>query len=84
MLESLRRLNARVECYGTIDELISQMGFARAITDHKEVYDLVKEIQRELFKVGSAIGTAPGARKPAPAEVWPARFSATTCSRIFR
>jgi cob(I)alamin adenosyltransferase len=58
--------NARVECYGTIDELISQMGFARAITEHKEVHDLVKEIQRELFKVGSAIGTAPGARKPAP------------------
>jgi cob(I)alamin adenosyltransferase len=58
--------NARVECYGTIDELISQMGFARAITENREVHDLVKEIQRELFKVGSAIGTAPGARKPAP------------------
>jgi cob(I)alamin adenosyltransferase len=58
--------NARVECYGTIDELISQMGFARAITGNREVHDLVKEIQRELFKVGSAIGTAPGARKPAP------------------
>jgi cob(I)alamin adenosyltransferase len=58
--------NKRVECYGTIDELISQMGFARAITGNHEVRDLVKEIQRELFKVGSAIGTAPGARKPAP------------------
>jgi cob(I)alamin adenosyltransferase len=58
--------NARVECYGTIDELISQMGFARAITGNREVHDLMKEIQRELFKVGSAIGTAPGARKPAP------------------
>ncbi len=58
--------NARVECYGTIDELISQMGFARAITENRAVHDLVKEIQRELFKVGSAIGTAPGARKPAP------------------
>ncbi len=56
----------RVECYGTIDELISQMGFARSITANREVHDLVKEIQRELFKVGSAIGTAPGARKPAP------------------
>ena len=56
----------RVECYGTIDELISQMGFARSLTANKEVHDLVKEIQRELFKVGSAIGTAPESRKPAP------------------
>jgi cob(I)alamin adenosyltransferase len=56
----------RVECYGTIDELISQMGFARSIAENKEVHDLTKEIQRELFKVGSAIGTAPESRKPAP------------------
>lgn len=60
------KTNPRVECYGTIDELISQMGFARSITEHKEVHDLTKEIQRELFKVGSAIGTAPESRKPAP------------------
>ena len=60
------KTNPRVECYGTIDELISQMGFARSITEHKEIHDLTKEIQRELFKVGSAIGTAPESRKPAP------------------
>lgn len=60
------KTNPRVDCYGTIDELISQMGFARSITAHREVHDLTKEIQRELFKVGSAIGTAPESRKPAP------------------
>jgi cob(I)alamin adenosyltransferase len=60
------KTDSRVECYGTIDELISQMGFARSITQHKEVHDLTKEIQRELFKVGSAVGTAPESRKPAP------------------
>jgi len=60
------KADPRVECYGTIDELISQMGFARSITQHKEVHDLTKEIQRELFKVGSAIGTTPESRKPAP------------------
>jgi cob(I)alamin adenosyltransferase len=60
------KTNLRVDCYGTIDELISQMGFARSIMQNKEVHDLIKEIQRELFKVGSAIGTAPESRKPAP------------------
>ena len=60
------KTDLRVECYGTIDELISQMGFARSICDDREVHDLAKQIQRELFKVGSAIGTPPDANKPAP------------------
>lgn len=60
------KTNPRVECYGTIDELISQLGFARSITPNKEVHDLVKDLQRELFKVGSAIGTTPESRKSAP------------------
>lgn len=60
------KTNERVECYGTVDELISQLGFARSIMSDREVHDTIKDLQRELFKVGSAIGTAPGARKPAP------------------
>jgi cob(I)alamin adenosyltransferase len=60
------KTDARVECYGTIDELISQLGFARSIATQPDVEDLVKQIQRELFKVGSAIGTAPDSQKPAP------------------
>ena len=62
----VQKSDARVECYGTIDELISQIGFARSLTQVSEVHDLLKEIQRELFKVGSAIGTTPQSRKPAP------------------
>jgi cob(I)alamin adenosyltransferase len=58
--------NPRVECYGTIDELISQMGFARSICQDAEVRDRVKAIQRELYKVGSAIATPPESKKPAP------------------
>jgi cob(I)alamin adenosyltransferase len=60
------KANPRVECYGTIDELISQIGLARALCGDAEVNDLARAIQRELFKVGSAIGTAPESRKPAP------------------
>jgi cob(I)alamin adenosyltransferase len=56
----------RVECYGTIDELISHIGFARSICADAEVGAALKAIQRELFKVGSAIGTVPESRKPAP------------------
>ena len=64
------KADLRVECYGAIDELISQMGFARSICDDHEVHDLAKQIQRELFKVGSAIGMPPLPAK-APPEITP-------------
>jgi cob(I)alamin adenosyltransferase len=58
--------NLRVECYGTIDELISGIGFARSLTHDAAIKELAKNIQRELFRVGSAIGTHPDSRKAAP------------------
>lgn len=60
------KAHPRVECYGIIDELISQMGLARSLSNDAEINDLTRAIQRELFKIGSAIGTAPGSHKPAP------------------
>ncbi|MCZ6514509.1 MAG: cob(I)yrinic acid a,c-diamide adenosyltransferase [Acidobacteria bacterium] len=56
----------QVETYGTIDELNSLMGFARSICDNKEIKNLLKEIQRELFQVGSALATPPESRKGQP------------------
>jgi cob(I)alamin adenosyltransferase len=60
------KCDPRVECYGTIDELISQMGFARAICNDEEVRERVKQIQHELFKVGSALATPPELARCAP------------------
>ena len=55
----------RVEAYGTIDELISTMGFARSICTDEDIRTLTKTIQKELFAVGSAVATPPeGAKKP--------------------
>ena len=60
------KAHPRVDCYGTIDELISQMGFARSICTDAEVREQIKALQRELYKVESAIATPPEGRKPAP------------------
>jgi cob(I)alamin adenosyltransferase len=60
------KTHPRVECYGTIDELISQMGFARSICQDAEVRERVKSIQQELYKVGSAIATPPESKKTPP------------------
>lgn len=60
------KADSRVDAYGTIDELISAMGFARAICPDEDLRNLTKELQRELFKVGSAIATPPESRKGVP------------------
>ncbi len=44
----------RVEAYGTIDELKSTIGFARSICEDAEIQKVCKNIQRELYAVGSA------------------------------
>jgi cob(I)alamin adenosyltransferase len=56
-----------VEAYGTLDELISSMGFARAICSNEELNAATRAIQKELFKVASAISTPPESPKGIPA-----------------
>lgn len=57
----------RVETYGTIDELGSQMGFARSICDDEEVTSITETIQRELFLVNSVVATMPDGKRTPPA-----------------
>jgi cob(I)alamin adenosyltransferase len=63
--ERVSKGDLRVEAYGVVDELICQLGFARAITAHQEVRELTKALQRELFTLSDAIGS-PRAGKDAP------------------
>jgi cob(I)alamin adenosyltransferase len=62
----VRKDDPRVDTYGTIDELISSLGFARSICGDETIRARTKEIQRELFKVGSAIATPPNSKKTPP------------------
>jgi cob(I)alamin adenosyltransferase len=59
------KTDPRVECYGTIDELVSQIGFARSICDDPEMAGWLEAIQRDLFKVGGAVGADVEPGKPA-------------------
>jgi cob(I)alamin adenosyltransferase len=58
------KASARVETYGTIDELNSSMGFARSMCDDAEIAALTKGIQQELFKIGSSLATPTESPKP--------------------
>lgn len=58
------KASLRVEAYGTVDELNASLGFARSVCDDQETAQLAHGIQRELFKVGSALATSPESPKP--------------------
>jgi len=58
------KASLRVDTYGTVDELISTLGFARSICEDREIAELAHSVQRELFKVGSALATPPESLKP--------------------
>lgn len=58
------KASARVEAYGTIDELNSSLGWARSICDDAEIAALTKSIQQELFKIGSSLATPNESPKP--------------------
>src|ERR687890_2513865 len=57
------KADARVEAYGTVDELGAALGFARSICEDAEVRELAKSIQRELFTVAGAIASPEGGRE---------------------
>jgi cob(I)alamin adenosyltransferase len=51
------KADLRVEAYGTVDELDATLGFARSICTNPEISSAVHEIQKTLFRVGSALST---------------------------
>jgi cob(I)alamin adenosyltransferase len=60
------KADLRVESYGTVDELNTFMGFARSICSHPEIASWTEEIQRTLFRLGSALATPPESKKQPP------------------
>lgn len=63
----ISKSHLRVEAYGTVDELNTVMGFARSLCQEVEINQIVKNIQRELFIIGSSLATPPtSSRQPPP------------------
>jgi cob(I)alamin adenosyltransferase len=60
------KADLRVEAYGSVDELNTVLGFARSICTNKEICEWTEEIQRALFRLGSALATPSKTRKAPP------------------
>jgi cob(I)alamin adenosyltransferase len=52
----VRKSDARIECYGTVDELNAALGVARVVLTGS-IADAVARVQHELFVVGAHLAT---------------------------
>ena len=59
----LSKADARVEAYGTVDELNATLGFARSLCQDAAICEAVESIQRKLFNVGASLATPVEDRK---------------------
>lgn len=53
----VKKNSARLEAYGTVDELNSFIGLLSSLTDNKDVVEALQRIQNHLFVIGSALAT---------------------------
>jgi len=49
--------NLRIEAYGTVDELNAALGIASSEITEKEILEVLKKIQNDLFTIGSDLAT---------------------------
>ena len=61
--QRVSKSDIQVEAYGTVDELGASLGFARSICTNDDVKGWTESIQRDLFRVGSALSTPVDKRK---------------------
>ena len=79
--KQVRKDDPRIESYGTIDELNSVLGIVRACNDAakpspatKRLDQILRQIQNELFDLGSELATPPDAAWEGMIRVGPAQI----------
>lgn len=55
--ERVSKTDPRVEAYGTLDELVSVLGAARAFKPSPEIFLNVRQIQKDLFRLGAELAS---------------------------
>ena len=70
----LPKSDARIEAYGSVDELNATLGMARAADTHGWITHELEPVQRQLFQLGAELATTdpamlPSLRRVADAEV---------------
>lgn len=76
----IRKDDARVESYGTVDELNAILGVGRALELMKACDEVLGRVQEDLFALGAELACVPGKEEKLPM----ARLEATDSERLER
>jgi cob(I)alamin adenosyltransferase len=58
--ERVSKTDMRVEAYGTVDEVNSALGLARATTSNESIAVWIEEVQADLFALGAELACSAG------------------------
>jgi len=61
-LGRVRKSHPRVEAYGTIDELMSMLGYACSLVEYADVRETITKIQTHLFHISAHLAMGDGER----------------------
>ena len=61
--EKIDKDSVRIEAIGAVDELNSVVGLARSRMQDKELDEVMKRVQQQVFAIGSDIATSIGTKK---------------------
>ncbi len=62
----VRKDDIRIEAYGTVDELNTFIGLCASSLKDTKVIDLLIEVQKRLFTIGSHLASDPSRKLPVP------------------
>lgn len=65
----VKKNHARIEAYGTLDELNAFVGLLRDHVQEESVCDLLFAVQNRLFSIGSYLATPPGGKFEMPLDI---------------
>src|SRR5271166_628297 len=57
--DRVRKSDRRIECYGTVDELNANIGWAAVVAD-ADLAKALHQVQNDLFVIGSHLATPDG------------------------
>ena len=55
--QRVQKDDARIEAYGTVDELNSIIGFAASTIQNEGIAEMLRQVQHDLFKIGAELAT---------------------------
>ena len=66
---TISKSDIRVDAYGTVDEVVSTLGFAKTQCKESKVLEILDQLQHSLFKIGAELSVNKGKSEKKPEDI---------------